>query len=204
MSEAGAILMAIRLRGDANRDIRTLFTWGAMATWKDSRLVSRFLSGQDESEAAFRTLIHRHGPMVMGICRRVLGDEHAAEDAFQATFLVLLKKAGRLRDSDLLTNWLFGVALRVCKREKARAARQRMGELRDADLVTVTVGDLDLFELRSVIDEEIHRLPERYRVPLILCHLEGMRHDEVAQRLGCPVGTIESRLSRARIGCAID
>ena len=89
-------LMAIRLPGGVIQDMRTLFDWGTMGTWKDGQLVARFLSGQDESEAAFRTLIHRHGPMVMGICRRVLGDEHAAEDAFQATFLVLVKKAGKL------------------------------------------------------------------------------------------------------------
>ncbi len=190
--------MAIRLPGGVVQDIRTLFDWGAMGTLKDGQLVARFLSGQDESEAAFRTLIHRHGPMVMGICRRVLGDEHAAEDAFQATFLVLVKKAGKLRDSDLLTNWLYGVALRVSRREKARAARRSFGQLTLTEDVTGPACELDRFELRSVIDEEIHRLPARYRVPLVLCHLEGMRHDEVAQRLGCPVGTIESRLSRAR------
>ena len=190
--------MAIRLPAAAIDDVHTLFNWGTMATSEDGHLVARFLSGQDDSEAAFRALIHRHGPMVMGICRRVLGDEHAAEDAFQATFLVLVKKAGGLRDSDLLANWLYGVALRVSKREKAKSARQRAGELREADQVAVAAGDLDQFELRSLIDEEIQRLPEHYRVPLVLCHLEGMRHDEVAQRLGCPVGTIESRLSRAR------
>ncbi len=190
--------MAIRLKGGVVQDIRTLFDWGAMGTWKDGQLVAQFLSGHDGSEAAFRTLIHRHGPMVMGICRRVLGDEHAAEDAFQATFLVLVQKAGQLRDSDLLTNWLYGVALRVSRREKARALRRRVGQLALTDDVTGPAGELDRFELRSVIDEEIHRLPARYRVPLVLCHLEGMRHDEVAQRLGCPVGTIESRLSRAR------
>jgi RNA polymerase sigma factor (sigma-70 family) len=157
-----------------------------------------FLSGREESEAAFRVLIHRHGPMVLGICRRVLGDEHAAEDAFQATFLVLVKKAGRLRDSDRLTNWLYGVAMRVASKEKARGVRRRVVERQVAEQTARPGGDSDQGELRSVIDEEIRRLPERYRVPLVLCHVEGLRHDEVAQRLGCPVGTVESRLSRAR------
>jgi RNA polymerase sigma factor (sigma-70 family) len=193
-------LMAIRLKSSVIQDLQTLFDWGTMGTWNDGQLVARFLSGQDESEAAFRTLIHRHGPMVMGICRRVLGDEHAAEDAFQATFLVLVKKAGKLRDSDLLTNWLYGVALRVSRREKAKAkaARRRVSQLALSDDLTRAPCELERFELCSVIDEEIHQLPERYRLPLVLCHLEGMRHDEVAQRLGCPIGTIESRLSRAR------
>jgi RNA polymerase sigma factor (sigma-70 family) len=128
----------------------------------------------------------------------VLGDEHAAEDAFQATFLVLVKKAATLRDCTLLTNWLYGVALRVANKEKVRGARRRVVERQAAERTARPSGDLDQGELRSVIDEEIRRLPERYRLPLVLCHLEGLRHDEVAQRLGCPVGTVESRLSRAR------
>ena len=135
--------------------------------------------------------------MVLGLCRRVLGDEHAAEDAFQATFLVLVKKAGGLRDYNLLSNWLYGVALRIANKEKAKGARRRIVERQATEKALEAVGDVDQAELRSVIDEEIRRLPERYRVPLVLCHLEGLRHDEVAKRLGCPVGTVESRLSRA-------
>ena len=197
--------MAIRLPAAAIDDVHTLFNWGTMATSKDGHLVARFLSGQDDSEAAFRALIHRHGPMVMGICRRVLGDEHAAEDAFQATFLVLVKKAGGLRDTDLLANWLYGVALRVSKREKAKSARRRAGELREADQVAGAAGDLDQFELRSLIDEEIQRLPEHFRVPLVLCHLKGMRHDEVAQRLGCPVGNDREPIGHGPVtSCAPD
>jgi RNA polymerase sigma factor (sigma-70 family) len=179
-------------------EIQTLFRWGAMGSWTDSQLVTLFLTGQEGSEAAFRTLIHRHGPMVLGVCRRILGDEHAAEDAFQATFLVLVKKARTLRDRDLLTNWLYGVALRVASRERARGARRRLVEQRAAGTSLAMEGEHDRWEIRSVIDEEIRRLPERYRVPLLLCHVEGLRHEEVARRLGCPVGTVESRLSRAR------
>src|SRR5262249_18375441 len=196
----GARTMAMRMSAAPIGGMQTLFRWGAMGTWTDGQLMTQFVQGQEGSEAAFRILIHRHGPMVLGVCRRVLGDDHAAEDAFQATFLVLVKKAGTLRDGDLLTNWLYGVALRVAHKEKARGARRRVVERHAAerDRTARPAGDGDQVELRSVIDEEIRRLPERYRLPLVLCHLEGLRHDEVAQRLGCPVGTVESRLSRAR------
>jgi RNA polymerase sigma factor (sigma-70 family) len=190
--------MAMRLPGTTIREIHTLFNWGSLGTLTDGQLVSLFAAGREGSEAAFRALIHRHGPMVLGVCRRVLGDDHAAEDAFQATFLVLVKKAGSLRDSEQLTSWLYGVALRVSRRARAKGIRHRGVELRAASEVAGVGRDLDHFELRAVIDEEIHRLPERYREPLILCHLEGLPHDEVAQRLGCPLGTVESRLSRAR------
>ncbi len=190
--------MSMRISGAAIGELHTLFRWGAMGTWTDGQLMTQFLASQEGSEAAFRVLIHRHGPMVLGVCRRILGDEHAAEDAFQATFLVLVKKAGTLRDRDLLTNWLYGVALRVASKERARGARRRLVERQAAESSATSGGEIDQVELRSVIDEEIRRLPERYRVPLVLCHVEGLRHDEVAQRLGCPVGTVESRLSRAR------
>ena len=191
-------MMAIRLAGSAINQLQTLFHWGAIGTWTDSQLVTLFLTDEEGSEAAFRVLIHRHGPMVLGLCRRVLGDEHSAEDAFQATFLVLVKKAGGLRDCNLLSNWLYGVALRIANKEKAKGARRRVVERQATERALEAAGDVDRAELRSVIDEEIRRLPERYRVPLVLCHLEGLRHDEVAKRLGCPVGTVESRLSRAR------
>src|SRR5258707_6234099 len=123
--------MAIRVSAAAMEGIYTLYQWGAMGNWTDSQLVAQFLTGEEGREAAFRVLIHRHGPMVLGVCRRVLGDEHAAEDAFQATFLVLVKKASALRDRNQLTNWLYGVALRVASKERAKGARQRCVE-RDA------------------------------------------------------------------------
>jgi len=190
--------MAIRLAGSAIDGLQTLFHGGVIGNWTDSQLVTLFLTDEEGSEAAFRVLIHRHGPMVLGICRRVLGDEHAAEDAFQATFLVLVKKAGGLQDCNLLSNWLYGVALRIANKEKAKGARRRIVERQATERAVEAGGDFDQAELQSVIDEEIRRLPERYRVPLVLCHMEGLRHDEVAKRLGCPVGTVESRLSRAR------
>jgi RNA polymerase sigma factor (sigma-70 family) len=186
------------MSGAALGEIQKLFGRGAMGAWTDSQLIDEFVGGREASEAAFRVLIHRHGPMVLGICRRVLGDEHAAEDAFQATFLVLVKKAGMLRERRLLTNWLYGVALKVSNKERARGQRRRAVERDAAGQSPRPADSPESGELRGLIDEEIGRLPERYRIPLLLCHIEGLRHDEVARRLGCPVGTVESRLSRAR------
>jgi RNA polymerase sigma factor (sigma-70 family) len=193
------ILMPIRHFGAVSREgVRHLFQFGAMGAWPDGQLVALFVSDREGGEAAFRVLLHRHGPMVMGVCHRVLGDAHAAEDAFQATFLVLVRKAGTLRDRDLLANWLYGVAHRVARKAKAAASRRRDVERDAAGQRTAAGGDPDQAELRAVIDEEIRRLPDRYREPLVLCYLEGLHHHEVARRLNCPVGTVESRLSRAR------
>jgi RNA polymerase sigma factor (sigma-70 family) len=190
--------MTNRASAAANWGIYTLLEWGAIGTWTDGQLLGQFVTGEEAREAAFRVLIHRHGPLVMGVCRRVLGDEHSAEDAFQATFLILVKKAGSLENGTPLTNWLYGVALRVANKERVKGARRRYLERRAAEPVIAPDENTDLMELRSVIDEEIRRLPERYRIPLLLCHVQGLRHDEVARQLGCPVGTVESRLSRAR------
>ncbi len=191
--------MANRVSAATKEGIHSLFQWGAMGHWSDEQLIAQFVLGQDASEAAFRVLIHRHGPMVLAVCRRVLGDEHAAEDAFQATFLVLVKKAPALRDCGLLSNWLHGVALRVASKDRVNRARRRVIEQQAAaGSVIFRDGEPGQAELKAVIDAEIRRLPERYRTPLVLCHVEGLRHEEVAHRLGCPVGTVESRLSRAR------
>ncbi len=191
--------MSIRISKGAMDGLHTLFHFGSSSGWSDEQLIAQFLSGSEGSEAAFRTVLQRHGPMVMGVCRRILGDVHAAEDAFQATFLVFVKKAGTLRERDLLTNWLYGVALRVAGKARVQAARRQAVE---SSAMGSTSGHRENApehaEIRSVIDEEIRRLPERFRVPLVLCYLEGLHHHEIAQRLGCPIGTVESRLSRAR------
>ena len=197
-TQTGAILMSMRIAGAAIGELHTLFRWGAMGTWTDGQLMTQFLASQEGSEAAFRVLIHRHGPMVLGVCCRILGDEHAAEDAFQATFLVLVKKASTLRDRDLLTNWLYGVALRVASKERARGARRRLVERRAAEPSATSGGEIDQVELRSVIDEEIRRLPERYRRLVVSCYLEGKSNPEVARTIGCPVGTVKARLWHAR------
>jgi RNA polymerase sigma factor (sigma-70 family) len=177
--------------------VQTLFHLGAMGAWTDGQLVERFAAGGEGGETALEVLVARHGPMVLGICRRALADPHDVDDAFQATFLVLVQKAGRLRDRDLLGHWLYGVACRVASKARAGAARRRAFATTGIE-PAMSAPDPDRREQLAALDEEIGRLPEKYRVPLVLCHLEGLRHHEVAHRLGCPVGTIESRLSRAR------
>jgi RNA polymerase sigma factor (sigma-70 family) len=194
------MMMPMRNRRSTLEDFHALFHLGAMGVWADGKLVRHFLSGQSGCEGAFRVLLHRHGPMVLSACRRVLGDSHAADDAFQATFLVLVKKARSIRDREVLTGWLHGVAVRVSRKAKARAYRRRVVEQQAAEQFRVAEeqGDPDRAELRALIDEEIRQLPARYRDPLVLCYLEGLRHHEIAERLACPVGTVESRLSRGR------
>lgn len=178
--------------------VRALFRFGVLSAWDDRALVALYLSRREGSQFAFEALIRRHGPMVMGVCRRVLGDSHLAEDAFQTTFVVLVRKAESLREPELLGNWLHGVAHRVASKARGDAKRRRFVELQDELEGVGHACRVERAEIESVIDEEIQRLPERYRLPFVLCMLEGLRHHEAAQRLGCPVGTVESRLSRAR------
>jgi RNA polymerase sigma factor (sigma-70 family) len=163
----------------------------------DGALLKRFVADGDES--AFTELVSRHGPMVLGACHRVLGDEHDADDAFQATFLVLVKKAGTLRDPATLGNWLYGVAVRVARKARTAAARRGDHEKRvipkrpPDELEAVTWRDL-----RPVLDEELERLPAKYRAPLVLCCLEGHTYEEAAKKLGWANGTVCGRLSRAK------
>ena len=166
----------------------------------DGQLVQRFLTARDGADqAAFTALVERHGPMVLGVCREVLGNSHDAQDAFQATFLVLARKAGSVRKADSLASWLHGVARRVAMRAKAEAARRRVYERRSAAMKAVQLerqgGSPEGW---PELHEEIARLPERYREPVVLCYLEGLTTEEAALRIGCPQGTILSRLSRAR------
>jgi RNA polymerase sigma factor (sigma-70 family) len=163
----------------------------------DGQLLQRFATRHDE--AAFAALMHRHGPMVLGVCRRVLADAHDADDAFQATFLVLVRKAGSLRQAELLGNWLYGVAYRTAVRVRTQAAARRRRERQTMqEFAAPPADDLAWREVRSIIDEELNRLPEKYRRPFVLCHLEGLTNEEAARRLGWPKGTVLSRLSRAR------
>jgi RNA polymerase sigma factor (sigma-70 family) len=162
----------------------------------DGDLLRRFLEGRDE--AAFEALLGRHGPMVLGVCRRVTGDDHAAEDAFQATFLVLARRAGAIRNQASVGSWLFGVAQRVAGKASARAAARRERERRAADMRSDKPLDEPTWqELRSVLDEEVGRLPEKCRAPLVLCYFEGKSYDQAAQELGCPKSTLASRLAKA-------
>jgi RNA polymerase sigma factor (sigma-70 family) len=150
-------------------------------------------------EAAFTALVRRHGPMVLAVCRRVLRDAHTAEDAFQATFLVLARKAASLSQPELLGHWLHGVAYRTAVKARTEAARRRAQE-QQAVLTQEIAGDDDFLwrDLRAVLDEEVNRLPNRYRVPVVLCYLQGQTNAEAARRLGCSRGTVATLLARAR------
>jgi RNA polymerase sigma factor (sigma-70 family) len=163
----------------------------------DGQLLERFTTQQDET--AFETLVQRHGPMVLGVCRRVLQDAHDAEDAFQATFLVLVRKAGSLGRPELLGNWLYGVAYRIAIKARANAARRCAYERQAAQMPTADpILEAGWREVRAVLDEEMNRLPEKYRAPLVLCYLEGKTNDEAARQLGWPAGSMSWRLARGR------
>jgi RNA polymerase sigma factor (sigma-70 family) len=164
----------------------------------DGQLLDCFVARREA--AAFAALVRRHGPMVLGVCRRVLGDWHAAEDAFQATFLVLVRKADSIRPRERVGPWLHGVALRAAAKARCRAARRRVVERRAAAArASEPPGDEALWrDLRPVLDAELQRLPEAYRAPVVLCDLEGASRGEAARRLGVPEGTISSRLARGR------
>lgn len=163
----------------------------------DAQLLDAFLAGSDE--AAFASLVKRHGPMVLGVCRRVLRNAHDAEDAFQATFLVLFRKAARIGDRELLGNWLYGVAVRAAlKMKSADNARRERERLAGAEKPPGIPGPADSAELLSQLDAELSQLPDKYRAPVVLCDIEGLTRTEAARRLGWPVGTLNWRLSRAR------
>jgi RNA polymerase sigma factor (sigma-70 family) len=137
--------------------------------------------------------------MVLGVCRRVMGDAHDAEDAFQATFLVLARKAGSVVRREKVANWLYGVAVRTAREARVRAARRRIREGRvSKPLRLEPLDDSAPGELRAILDEELTRLPARYRGPVVLCELEGVSRPEAARRLGIPEGTLSSRLARAK------
>jgi RNA polymerase sigma factor (sigma-70 family) len=161
----------------------------------DAELLLRFVRRRDE--AAFELLVWRHGPMVLGVCRRVLRDPHAAEDAFQATFLALARKAGGIARGGAVAPWLYRVALRAALRARATAAKRAARPL-PADLPAPDAGTRAEDDWRPILDEEINRLPERYRGPVVLCHLQGHTLAEAARQLGCPRGTVAVRLVRAR------
>jgi RNA polymerase sigma factor (sigma-70 family) len=163
----------------------------------DRELLQRFVSQQEE--AAFATLVQRLGPLVLGVCRRVLRHEQDAEDAFQATFLVLARKADSIRRQESLAGWLARVACHIALRAQARAGRRRAHEREAADMPQRDHRtDVAWHELREVLDKELQRLPVNYRTPLVLCCLEGRTRDEAAQEIGCSVDTVKGRLERGR------
>ncbi|MFL5340005.1 MAG: sigma-70 family RNA polymerase sigma factor [Gemmataceae bacterium] len=163
----------------------------------DAELLQLFAQNRDE--AAFEALVRRHGPMVLGVCRRVVGHDADADDAFQATFLVLARKAGSIGRGDLLGNWLYGVALRTALDARSRMLRRRSIELPFEDFPQAeSEADAERGELLALLDRELGRLAEKYRLPVVLCELEGRSRRDVAELLGIPEGTLSSRLAAAR------
>jgi RNA polymerase sigma factor (sigma-70 family) len=163
----------------------------------DGDLLGRFLGRRDA--AAFAALVRRHGPTVLGVCRRVLHNAHDAEDAFQATFLVLARKAGSIARQESVGNWLYGVACRVALKARADAARRRKHERQAAHQAPhQPERDGAWDDVRPILDEEVNRLPDKYRRPVVLCYFEGKTYQEAARLLGWPAGTASVRLARAR------
>jgi RNA polymerase sigma factor (sigma-70 family) len=184
--------------------VGALFAEGSATGVTDEQLLDRFVSQRDEAaELAFGALVQRHGPMVLSVCGNALRDAHDAEDAFQATFLVLARKASSLRVPGRLGPWLHGVARRTCQKVRARRSRldrlNRRAEAR-AQMIMAFEPDQDANrqEASEMLHEEIGRLPDRYRTPVVLCYLEGLTHEEAARQLGWPIGTVGVRLMRAR------
>lgn len=172
-------------------------TGTAAAELSDGQLLECFARHRDA--AAFELLLRRHGPMVHGVCRRILRDAGEAEDAFQATFLVLVRRAAELNRMGSLAGWLHGVAYRVAVRARSRALRRPASDTEATEMAPARPeSDATGRDLRPVLDEELARLPDKYRLPLVLCYLEGRTHEEAAAALGWPKGTVSGRLARAR------
>ena len=181
------------------KQIQTLFGVGAVGAMPDRALLEQFGRGGEASEAAFATLVERHGPMVLRVCRHLLADGHLAEDAFQVTFMLLARRAGSIHDPDALAGWLHRVSRRVALRLRAGIHRRKDREDRvPAEIAVLADNPLERDELRAIVHEEIDRLGDAQRLPILLCALEGLSHEEAAQRLRWPVGTVKSRLVRGR------
>ncbi len=202
--------MAHATTGALTDQLAGLFDVGTCTGFSDGELLERFRARRDEGgERAFESLVTRHGPMVWGICRNVLEDPSDVHDAFQAVFLVLSRRADAIRKTESVGSWLYGVTVRVAARARATAIHRRARERRILAVASATAmagegpgtsrgGAVDYDDGAAVVHEEIVRLPERYREPIVLCYFEGLTHDEAAARLGWPVGTVRSRLARAR------
>jgi RNA polymerase sigma factor (sigma-70 family) len=194
MAEAGV--------GRVVRLIQTLWDGGTVASLDDAELLRRFLGHDATAETAFAALVRRHAPMVLRVCRDVTGDSHDAQDAAQVTFLVLARRADSIRRGEALANWLFGTARRVSARLVRDSARGRRHERRYAETATIRRDSDDATGGRggewAELYAELDRLPERYRVPIVLCDLEGLTHDQAAAVLGCPIRTLQARLYRGR------
>ena len=188
--------MARMQLASACRQLGRLFGTGTVAGLAEGQLLERFVAHRDD--AAFEAIVARHGPMVLAVCRSLLRDPNDVDDAFQAAFLVLVKRAESVRHRDLLGPWLHGVARRVALRARADSARRRDRAAVGPDPIGVIANDLDRLDTRAAIHDEVDRLPAAYRAAVVLCYLEGHTHEEAALELGWPVGTVRGRLARAR------
>jgi RNA polymerase sigma factor (sigma-70 family) len=183
------------------RHIHTLFNMGVVAGLTDGQLLEQFACRHgDAAEVAFTALVERHGPMVLRVCMGIVGNGHDAEDAFQATFLVLMRRGRTLWVEESLGPWLHRVACRAAARVKVTANRQRAIERQAAEIVrNRSRSEAKCQEdLSQVLHEEVDQLPSHYRLPVVLCDLEGHSYEEAARHLGCPIGTVRSRLARGR------
>jgi RNA polymerase sigma factor (sigma-70 family) len=163
----------------------------------DQELLRRFAHNRDED--AFTTIVEKYGPMVLGVCRRILQNSQDVEDAFQATFLVLVRKVGSLRQPGSLASWLYGVAYRTALKARALAAQRRFHETQAMNIQAPRQlqESTNTVDLKELLDEEVNRLPAKYQEVLTLCYFTGLTNEEAARSLGCAPGTIFSRLARA-------
>src|SRR5580692_1490022 len=178
--------------------LRRVVLAGTTSERSDGQLLGAFVTDRDAD--AFAGLVRRHGPMVLGVCRRVTGDRTVADDAFQAVFLVLARRAAAIKPREQVGNWLYGVAYRTAIKARAVLARRRSRE-KQVDIMPeppVTSPPDVWSDLQPVIDEELARLPDNLRLPIVLCDLEGRAQREVAKHLGVPLATLASRLSAGR------
>jgi RNA polymerase sigma factor (sigma-70 family) len=180
--------------GRVVQHVRRIF--GEPVMVRDAQLLERFATCGDEQ--AFAALVQRHGSLVLGVCRRILQSAHDAEDAFQATFLVLARRASAIRKPDSVASWLYEVAYRLARKMKAETIKRRQRQEKVRPPAPVAPADLAARELHGVLDEELRRLADKYRQPLLLCYLEGLTQEEAAAQLGWPRGTLKRRLERGR------
>jgi RNA polymerase sigma factor (sigma-70 family) len=184
---------------DVLRHLQRAAALGEAAHLSDGQLLDGFVERADP--VAFEEIVRRHGPMVLGVCRRLVRHEQDVEDAFQAVFLVLVRKAAGVQPRGKVGNWLYGVACRIARRARDAAQRRHARERQVEQLPERGMHGQDSgdsADLLPLLDEELTRLPDRYRAPVVLCDLEGRPYQEAARLLGCPEGTVASRLSRAR------
>jgi RNA polymerase sigma factor (sigma-70 family) len=179
------------------RHVRAFGRTEALSEAPDAQLLQRFAAAREEG--AFTALLRRHGPMVLGVSRRVLGNAQDAEDVYQAAFLLLARKAAAIRKREAVASWLYGVARRLALKAKAQGAKRQARERRAADMRnTQASADADWPDVQAALEAALEELPEGYRAALVSCYLEGKTHAEAARHLGCPLATLRTRIARGR------